>query len=105
MNQEKNKKQFGAKYILLGIFIMVYIILVFNAVYASIHDLYAMYMSLFVDVTLGVILSVVSLVVLKKDLTAEKREKLVSLFGAIFGVSAALLSIVWFLFWKSQLGY
>lgn len=105
MNQEKNKKLFRVRYIILGASFVIYVISIIDAIYASIHDLYAMFISLLVNVPFGIILAFISFILFKKDLTASKQEKLFSLFGVILALSTTFLSITWFLFWKNQLGY
>ncbi|MEK7539267.1 MAG: hypothetical protein AAB595_01320 [Patescibacteria group bacterium] len=105
MNQEENKKGFGAKYIILGIFILVYIISVVDAIYASIHDLYAMFMSLFINVPLGIILGTTSIIIKIRSLNTGKRQKIFTFLGMTIGFLGPIISIIWFFVMKSKLGY
>lgn len=89
-------KKIEVKYWISIVLSLICIFTIIDTILTFPHDLYAIFISQFIDTPLGIISFLVSLVIQKRETKKEKRKTYITISGVIVGLITAVLSIVLF---------
>jgi hypothetical protein len=97
MNKENNKKSVRVRYVILGIFILIYILYVADIMLGFFeYDPSLIAVASLSLLPVGITCTVVSFIMLKKDSIANKIEKRIAMLGIVLGIPISLLpGVVW----------